>query len=146
MCIHASVHTATFMHTHAYMQVLAVACQGTTASEPLGQSFAVIPAPAVLVTVTIYGLSADQVTAEIEKLLVAAVAESIGVQPLSVKLQALRNARRRLPALVVTCQILAVDADEAKRLQQKIATADIQVLVHVLNVYNGWNACNRAGI
>ncbi len=113
------------------MQVLAVTCQGSTASEPSAQSFAVTPAPVVLVAVTIDGLSADQVTAQVESQLVAAVADSIGVVRLSVKLLSFRNARRRLPALVVTCQILAVDADEAKRLQQKIAGADIQVCVYV---------------
>jgi hypothetical protein len=126
-------HTTIFMHTctHAHTQILAVTCQGTISSKSSAQSFVVTPAPIVLVTVTIDGLSADQVTAQVESQLVAAVADSIGVARLSVKLLSFRNARRRLPALVVTCQILAVDADEAKWLQQKIAGTDIQVCVYV---------------
>jgi hypothetical protein len=129
----SSTHTHTHMHTHTHthLQILAVTCQETAASKPSAQSFVVIPAPLVLVSMTLGSLTAEQVTVHVAQQIVAAVADCIGVPRLSVELLLFRNARRRLLALFVTCRIFAVDAEEADSIMKRILDADIQVIVWV---------------
>jgi hypothetical protein len=125
--------THTHTHTHmAHTQILAVTCHDTTASNPSAQNFVIIPAHAVIVSLTLDGLTVKQVTTTVQQQLVAAVADSIGVPRLSVQFVSVSNGRRRLLALVVTCRVLAVDAQQVAALQEKIAKADLQVCVCVI--------------
>ncbi len=128
ICIYIYIHT----HIHiAHTQVIAVTCQGTIASQASAQNFVIIPAPAVIVSLTLDGLTVEQVTKTVQQQLVAAVADIIGVPRLSVQFLSIKNGRRRLLALVITCRVLAVDAQHVAALQEKIAKADIQVCVCV---------------
>ncbi len=72
-------------------------------------------------------LTAEQVTKQVEKQLVAAVADSVSVPIARVHLLSFASARRRLLALAVTLRILAASAEEATSLQRRVETADLQV-------------------
>jgi hypothetical protein len=77
---------------------------------------------------TISGInSPSQVTADVEARLVAAYAESLGIARELVKLGTVKDARRRLLAVVVTFLVLASDAAEATKLMQKAQVANMQV-------------------
>ena len=107
------------------LQVIAVSCQGTTASSPASKDIKIVEAPAIVVTMTLGGsLTAEQVTPEVEQQLENAVAESLGISPALIQIQSVKNARRRLLALAVTFRILAANATDAAALQKKATTTD----------------------
>jgi hypothetical protein len=110
-------------------EIRAVLCQGTSAGSAVtSQRFFISTGPVVLVSMTINGISsASQVTDDVEARLVAAYAQSLGISQDLVKLDAVRDARRRLLAVIVTFRLLASDAAEATKLAQKAQVADMQV-------------------
>ena len=60
--------------------------------------------------------------------LIAALADALDILLDLVKLDAIKDARRRLLATSALFRILTADANEAMKLQQKALTADVQVL------------------
>jgi hypothetical protein len=72
--------------------------------------------------------SSAQITAALQMKLIAALADALDILLDLVKLDAIKDARRRLLATSALFRILTADANEAMKLQQKALTADVQVL------------------
>jgi hypothetical protein len=72
--------------------------------------------------------SASQITKTMELQLDAGVAYSLEIAPERVQLQTEKTSIRRLLAVPVTFRVLTTDESDAFGLQQKAATADLQVI------------------
>jgi hypothetical protein len=104
-------------------QVIAVSCHGLLPGSPsfASQIFSIVEAPSVLVAIT-----TSKFTENIRLQLGAALADSIQI---SVDLVQLKSDRRIQVQLVdVLLNVLAVDYEDAVKMQKRIETAPIQAL------------------
>ncbi len=110
-----------------------MSCEGTVSSAQTSQKFIVADAPAVLISMTISGISSiSQITKTMEKQLIGAVADSLEISVNRVQLELQKTPMRRLLAIPVTFRVLATDGNDAAGLQQRIMKADLQVMHCVL--------------
>ncbi len=114
---------------HVFVQVLAVSCDRAASSARSSRKFVVISAPAVLVSMTISGISSfGDITKAMEQQLVGAVADTLDVSRERVQLEPVKSQGRRLLSLPVTFRVLAADDSDISELQQRVTKADFQVI------------------
>jgi hypothetical protein len=120
---------------HRPMQVLAVTCQGVASSASSSKRFPVIPAPSLLISMTIGGISSFvEITKTMEQKLIAATAESLDISVERVQIEHVKDQSRRLLALSITFRVLAADGRDAVELQLRITKADFQVIDFCITV------------
>ncbi len=120
-----------------------MSCQGSSITAMKSQQVVIVEAPKVRVTMTLSGISsASQVTKKMEQQLIAALGDALQISSnlvnYLVKLESLKDARRRLLALMVSYQVLASSEAQAGLLSKSAMTADMQVYTY-FSFYHGYN-------
>jgi hypothetical protein len=112
------------------VQVQVTLCKGSVSSDLTSKKFEIVPAPTILLSVTLGGSSTmSQISKQVQQKLIAAVASSLAISSELVQIISAQNAARRMLAVEIAFRIFTIDAADAAKLQQRVKVSDIQVLI-----------------